>query len=327
MEKHSQQGVFSCTLALALSGLLTGCGFANQPYQFKLLDSSPSGSPFSRARFDAVGAIKITTDCSIFSSYPNNAEGSLIINGQYSSTFRCTSDEPQTFTFSPAPGSIVDVVSGTRIRLTAQSPVTGNTIQNIFGSALAATEATKPLIVVYGDSIACGFGTDIPSRDAWTVLLRTRYETGVEAWGARQLTSDYATFGLGNLISYFASYGEPANIWIAIGVNDFFADVNPAQFQQEYDSLLDAVHSRFPGTRVFAQTPLVLANEAPNAKGDTLAAFRAAISSVCDARSFCRLVDGTSILSAADLSVDGVHPTTEGNAKYEAYVLNVLQQN
>lgn len=272
----------------------------------------------------ATGAIKVTTDCSIFKSYPRDAEASLLINGQYSDTFQCIEDQPQTFSFTPERGSIVDIVSGTRIRLTPESPVTGDTIQDVSGSALIAPEPVKPLIVIYGDSIASGFGTEIPSRDAWTVLLRSQYETGVEAWGARQLTLDYAS-GLGTLISYFASYGKPTTIWLAIGVNDFFGDVNTAQFRREYASLLDAVHSTFPDTGIFAQTPIVLAHETPNANGDTLAEFRATISGVCSSRSFCRLVDGTSILSVSDLSIDGIHPTTQGNAKYEAYVLNVLQ--
>jgi lysophospholipase L1-like esterase len=311
-------------LSLAILSSLISCGYNHQPYEFELLDSSPSGSPFSRVHFMTNGPIKVTTDCSIFSSYPNNAEASLLVNGRYSQTLRCTSDQPQTFSLAVERGSIIDIVSGTRIRLTPESPVTGNTIENVSGSALAAPEPVKPLVVVYGDSISCGFGTDIPSRDAWTVLLRTHYETGVEAWGARQLTSDYAA-GLNNLISYFASYGNPATIWLAIGVNDFFAGVNPAQFQGEYASLLDSIHSNFPSVQIFAQTPLVLANEAPNASGGTLAQFRSAISTVCNSRSYCHLVDGTLILSPADLSSDGVHPTTQGNAKYEAYVSNVLQ--
>ena len=234
------------------------------------------------------------------------------------------SDQPQTFSFTPERGSIVDVVSGPRIRSTPESPVTGNTIQNVSGSALVAPEPVKPLVVIYGDSISSGFGTEIPSRDAWTVLLRSQYETGVEAWGSRQLTSDYAA-GLDRLVSYFASYGEPATIWLAIGVNDFFVGVNLAQFQREYASLLDMVHSNLPATRIIAQTPIVLAYETPNANGDTLVEFRAAIAGVCRSRSFCHLVDGTSILSPSDLSSDGLHPTTQGNAKYEAYVLKVLQ--
>ena len=323
--------VVSMLIVATASGLLLGCGmgeqarFTNQPYEFKLLDNSPSGSPFSRVHLIAEGTLQITADCSIFNSYPKYAEISVLVNGQYFSTFNCSAAEPQVFSISPESGGVVDVVSGTRIRLTSASPVTGDTIQTVSGAALSALEPVKPLVVVYGDSIACGFGTDIPSRDAWTVLLRSQYEVGVEAWGSRSLASDY-TAGFNNLISDFASYGKANTLWLAIGVNDFQLNTDLTQFKTEYASLLEAAHSSFPTTHIFAQTPLVIVNEGPNAGGYTLTEYRTAIADVCAARPFCRFIDGTSILTTSDLNTsDGVHPTTEGNDKYEAYVLKVLQ--
>ena len=307
--------------------IVTGCGESPaRPYVFKLLDSSPSGSPFSRVHFIGNTAVQVTTDCAIFRSYPNYAEASLIVDGQYSQTLRCTSALPQTFTIKLGPDSIVDVVSGTRFRATPQSSVTGNSIQNVLGNAWATTETAKQLIVIYGDSIACGFGTDVPSRDAWTALLRKNFEVGVEAWGSRQLTTDY-DLGLDKLISNFVSYGSPVVVWVAIGVNDFFNSVGLTTFNSEYASLLDAIHSKFPGARIFAQTPLSTVWEGPNVGGYTLGSYRIGISQACAERSFCYFVDGMSILSLSDLSSDGVHPTTAGDAKYETYVLTVLLNN
>jgi lysophospholipase L1-like esterase len=317
----------ACLTELAMLAILTTCGRSSrQPYVFKLLDSSQSGSPFSRVHFISNTAVQVTTDCSIFPFYPNYAEASLIVDGQYSQTLKCTSASPQTFTVEPGFGSIVDIVSGTRFRAMPESSVTGNTIQDVLGNAWATTEAAKQLVVIYGDSIACGFGSDVPSRDAWTVLLRKNFEVGVEAWGSRQLTTDYDA-GLDELILNFVSYGTPRVFWVAIGVNDFFYSENLTNFNVEYALLLDAIHSRFPGARIFAQTPLSTVWEGPNVSGYTLGGFRNGISQACAERSFCHFVDGTSILSLSDLSPDGVHPTTAGNAKYESYVLTMLLRN
>jgi len=307
--------------------VLTSCGGSSgQPYVFKLLDSSPGGSPFSRLHFISNTSVQVTTDCSIFRSYPNYAEASVIVDGQYSQTLKCTSATPQTFFVEPGPGKTIDIVSGTRFRATPESSVTGNNIQSVFGSVWAAPERTNRLVVIYGDSIACGFGTDVPSRDAWAVLLRNSFEVGVEAWGGRQLNTDYDA-GLAGLMSYFVSYGNPSVFWLAIGVNDFFHSVNLSNFNFEYAALLDAIHSRFPNASMFAQTPLSTAWEGPNVGGYTLGSYRIGISRACAERSFCHFVDGTSILSLSDLSPDGIHPTTAGNAKYESYVLTVLLKN
>jgi lysophospholipase L1-like esterase len=246
----------------------------------------------------------------------------MTINGQQMRILNCTAATPQTFRVSPDTGSSVEIVSGPRVRLSKDLLAVGNTIQAVAGSAWQIAEPTKPLVVVYGDSIASGFGTDIPTRDAWTVLLRQGFEVGVEAWGARQLHSDYVS-GLNNLMSNFASYGVPSTIWLAIGVNDCFAGLDPLEFQNEYAALLDATHSKFPAAPIFAQTPLILADES-NVHGYTPSTYREAISNVCTARAFCRFVDGTAILSVADLSSDGVHPTTSGNLKYESYVLKAM---
>lgn len=331
ISEHVARALASVIMASAAAGLLSGCGIggkssvSNQPYRFKLLDNSPSGSPFSRVHLVAEGTLQITTDCSIFNSYPKYAEISVWINSRYFNTFTCSSAEPQVFSISPDSGAVVDVVSGTRIRLTSASPVTGDTIQTVSGTALSAFELAKPLVVVYGDSIACGFGTDIPSRDAWTVLLRSQFEVGVEAWGSRSLASDDAA-GFERLVSYFASYGTAKTLWLAIGVNDFLQNTDPVQFKAEYASLLDVAHSAFPTTQIFAQTPLTIVNEGPNAIGYTLSEYRTAIVDVCASRSYCHFIDGTSILTTTDLNTsDGVHPTTEGNEKYEAYVQRVLQ--
>jgi lysophospholipase L1-like esterase len=313
---------FSGILCLAALGLFAGCG-RNVPYTFELLDTSPSGSPFSRVHFIANGAVAVTTDCSIFPSYPRYAETSLTVNGRETQVFYCSAAVPQTFRATPPAGSSVEIISGPRIRLTPAAAVTGDTIQAVVTNALKSVEPKKPLVVVYGDSIASGFGTDVPSRDAWTVLLRQTYSVGVEAWGARELHSDYVA-GLDALISYFASYGDPETIWLAIGVNDCIAGVDPVEFQNEYGALLDAVHSSFPAARVFAQTPLILADETTNVHLYAPSVYRAAIADVCARRTFCKLVDGPAILSVADLNDDGVHPTTAGNLKYETYVLKTI---
>lgn len=319
--KRRYLGCFTIAASLAI---LTACvGSASDANVFRLRDSSPSGSPFSRVHFISNTRVSVTTDCSIFRFYPNYAEASVVVDDQFLRTLKCTSATPQTFSVELGPGRTVDIVSGTRFQETPGSSVTGDSIQDVVGNGWEAPETPRRLVIVYGDSIACGFGTDIPSRDAWTVLLRKNFEVGVEAWGSRQLHTDYNA-GLDKLISYFDSYGSPSVFWVAIGANDFFYSESLADFTFEYAALLDAIHSRFPSARIFAQTPLSTVWEGPNASGETLGSYRIGISRACTERSFCHLVDGTSILSLSELSPDGIHPTTVANAKYEAYVLSVL---
>jgi lysophospholipase L1-like esterase len=61
-----------------------------------------------------------------------------------------------------------------------------------------------------------------------------------------------------------------------------------------------------------------------NGVGSTLADYRTAIATEQSTRSaWCNLVDGTAIMSTAEL-VDGVHPNAAGHALYLAYVKTVL---
>src|SRR6476660_1857718 len=102
--KFATRRYMVCLGTLAMLAMVTICGGNSaRPCVVKLLDSSPSGSPFSRVHFMGNAAVQVTTDCSIFRSYPNYAEASLIVDGQYSQTLRCTSSLPQTFTVKPLP--------------------------------------------------------------------------------------------------------------------------------------------------------------------------------------------------------------------------------
>jgi hypothetical protein len=75
---------------------------------------------------------------------------------------------------------------------------------------------------------------------------------------------------------------------------------------------------------IYCQTPLVRSVESANGSGSTLGDYRTQIATAVSSRTaFATLVDGTAILTTADLD-DGVHPTTAGHAAYAAYVGGVL---
>ena len=59
--------------------------------------------------------------------------------------------------------------------------------------------------------------------------------------------------------------------------------------------------------------------EGPNAFSSTLSDYRAQISTTCLSRPWTILIDGTKILTTADI-VSGVHPTTAGHIKYANFV-------
>lgn len=185
-------------------------------------------------------------------------------------------------------------------------------------------------LAVYGDSIANGALADLTARHGWIGLLRAGLYSGrvsAEVWGGRTLNengSPYTTLAARLVgLTFGAARRE---IWDAMGYNDFYsAPWNATDFGAGCGALYDAIHALDPAVKIFAQTPIITGNEAAtNAFGNTIVDYRAAKASAAASRSsFVTVVDGTTLLSAGQLS-GGVHPATAGHASYASAVAAIL---
>jgi hypothetical protein len=80
---------------------------------------------------------------------------------------------------------------------------------------------------------------------------------------------------------------------------------------------------------VFAQSPILQANESANILGEDLESYRQQIATACLARSaWCIFVDGqdAAFPERDELDKDGVHLTTQSSAKYAEAVLKILNR-
>lgn len=189
-----------------------------------------------------------------------------------------------------------------------------------------ATESVSNRVVVYGDSIAAGGNTTEGPLESWPSIVRTSYGDSllVEAYGTRALSNDAnAGAPLTAFVAKIASY-SPNILWIAIGVNDWFEETQSASaFETMYAAFLVALNASMPSLTIYAQTPIVNVDESANSFGDTLGAYRTAITNATSGKAYVTDVDGTAILTTGDLE-DNTHPTTAGHATYAAYVKTVL---
>ncbi len=181
---------------------------------------------------------------------------------------------------------------------------------------------------VYGDSISCGALATPDSKSGWLQLLRQTFpgRISLEAWGGRSLWDDsgapggYGFPSLSALATRLIDLGFSAptvEIYDAMGANDWDASRwSAASFGSGCATLYDAIHSAAPSINVFAQTPIITNLEATtNTYGETIGDYRSAKAAAATGRSWVTLVDGPSLMSAANLSADGLHPTTAGHAQ------------
>ncbi len=241
---------------------------------------------------------------------------------------------------SVAPGSsgrtqhTLSLSSGTKnIRFTnglqskPSSSVVGTWLQLISANAALTKNAVTDTggMVVYGDSIAAGYQASTPAQLGWAVRHReaASYPVAIDAWGFRALNDDTSSAPLqAALVSAIASL-SPTKIWIAIGTNDYgLSRISAATFETRIASLFVDLNAALPSATIYAQTPIVRSSESANSFGNTLGAYRTAISNAASGKGYVTVVDGTAILTTGDLT-DGVHPSTAGMATYATYVAGV----
>ncbi|HSL43190.1 MAG TPA: SGNH/GDSL hydrolase family protein [Anaerolineales bacterium] len=242
-----------------------------------------------------------------------------------------------TYQLEPGESTIVHPMPGgkKRVIITAggqsrfRGEMRGVFIREItFDRPAMAIQPSPPRILIYGDSLATGGNVDHPSAEAWPVLLRQHHSVIVEAYGYRTLYDDASAPEKRSEFTSRISALSLEYVWLAMGTNDYGLEVWSArEFGEAYAATLDAIHSLNPQARVFAQSPILRAEEPANFFGNDLNDYRQQIADACMARSaWCVFVDGRdpAFPQPEELDEDGIHLTTESSLKYAQAVLNIL---
>ena len=206
----------------------------------------------------------------------------------------------------------------------------GTFVTKVSGNAAMTAIAAVPTnrVLIYGDSIAVGGNSDIPTRDAAAMIVRAAYapnSLAFEAFGFRALNTDCPDAGnRATFVAKIQAYA-PARLYIEIGTNDYGLNLwSAASFGTAYAALLDDLHTALPAMTIFCQTPTIRTAETANSFGNTLGDYRSQISTAVSTRTgFATLVNGYTILTTGDLD-DAVHPSTAGHVKIAAAERAVL---
>lgn len=232
----------------------------------------------------------------------------------------------KTVTLPPG-DKTVEVINGFQHASDTNSPTGVYALGVSFNAAWSVvTGATTPRMLVYGDSIAVGArATNLP-LGGWVQILKNAHGGTVinESWSGRSFWDDCSTAGKRTTFAAQIAADTPDTILLTIGCNDrnlfgvgFW--VNEADFAAAYGDFLDKLHTALPSAVIYAQTPIITEAEAAG-----IISVRAAITTAQSSRSaFVTLVDGLSIMDASKLD-DELHPTTEGQAIYGAFMIDLL---
>ncbi|MCC6520488.1 hypothetical protein IT403_00685 [Candidatus Nomurabacteria bacterium] len=295
--------------------------------------SAPRQSTFSRFVFTTNAAsVTVGGTTSIYASYAPFAHLGLRVDGVNQSSLAFTTNGSQNFTVTLGTAGTtrtVEIISGAESK--PSSTVIGSFIDSITYADTASFSVVTPTvqadrILIYGDSIASGGNATNPEIEAYVPLLRDTYGHSVmlESWGYRALYDDANTSGLRSaFVGRVAGY-DPETVWVAIGTNDYGLNKwSATNFGTAYAATLDDLHAALPSARIVCQTPIVRSSESANSFSNTLSSYRSQISTICNARSWTTLVDGSTLLTTSDLA-DGVHPSTSGHAKYALKINDIL---
>lgn len=190
------------------------------------------------------------------------------------------------------------------------------------GSISIAPPPTTDVLVCYGDSITSGFGATVP-RNSWAYLTRADYpgRVAVEAFSSRQMLrddSDDEEFMV-NMRLLFRNASSRTMV-ILIGTNDWGVEGAAIEdFGPAYEAKLDALINEWPDIQIYCSLLPRTDQATPNAAGDTLADWQAALEILCDARpSNCTWLTPASLLTIPAGLSDAVHPNDVGYAQIYA---------
>ena len=191
--------------------------------------------------------------------------------------------------------------------------------------ALPIQSGQKLKMVIYGDSIAAGDHADTPAMQAWGAILRKKYDVALYASGWKRMQDDFENF---DIIAKRTASWNPDIIWIAIGVNDYQGPnpVDTKTFAEKYRIFLETLRTRMSKVKIIAQSPIIKTNEhTQNVAGHNLADYRTVIKQTAEDVVNCEYAEGLDILLEPDL-IDGVHPHTQGMAKYAKWATEFLNK-
>lgn len=276
--------------------------------------------------------LRVVATTSLYSVDPVYASLGLRINGTDQSPITFSANGQATTTRSLSAGTkTIDITTGPQSR--PSSTILGTFLQSFELVGGTSYSVTSPVLsdrlLLYGDSITAGYSDSTNNgQKAYGSLLRNAGRaTMMEAYGYRALKDD-ATDSVARaaFVSRITGYA-PNAIWLAIGTNDYGLNRwSATSFGTAYAALLDDLHAALPSVPIFCQTPLVRSSEGSNSFTNTLTEYRSQISTICTARPWTTLVDGTQILTTSDLA-DGIHPSTAGHVKYENFVAPFVAQD
>lgn len=219
--------------------------------------------------------------------------------------------------------------------LSAYDPPTLTEIQN--GEVRAVfLDDPKPKLLgrpsrrayLIGDSITSGWTATIPQQDAWASILRDSYglDVSVDGVGSRKLkqieleagTTAYPSTSWGHFAARAAEWGA-TDVVVALGVNDWglygaTVTYTAAQYGAALAAFAAAIHAALPSALVWVVSPLLTTLEGTtNTNGETLANFRTAADSALSSLAYATHVDGSTLVTLAGLTGDGVHPNDTGH--------------
>jgi len=243
---------------------------------------------------------------------------------------------------APAAGSPVRRVTIRSHQVSIQVPGTnvGCYVRSIYlpkSAYVALRQPSSPEVMcIIGDSIELGavIGGQLPNNQfiTWPMMMRKRFPGTVvlDCGSGRALNDDNANFDIPALRV------AKSRVIVALGANDYGVLGSPvtglwsaANFGTAYGTFLDKLHTYLPFATVYCFTPPKRSaplNENANTFGDTLGAYRTAISTAVSTRSaWARVIDGTAAPMPQTMGSDGVHPDVVGQAGIFYGVLGALQ--
>lgn len=289
-------------------------------------------SPLARCTLATTAtALTLGMWTTIYDFNPNAAKCVAKVNGVYQEMADCAAAGANEDTITlPAGMKTVEITVGAQANPNG-SGIIGTFLKTLSANAAftivpAATSGRK--YVGIGDSIIVGGDLTYGLRDGWVSKFRAaRPDVSLTIIGFGYGNLKYyadQTGGLDELAARIASVAPDVLIDI-LGTNDFGLQTqSAANFGVQKAALMDKVHAALPLLKYWAVTMTVRTDEAEKVNGfGALGAYRTAIGTAATARpSFTRLIDGTAILTTADLA-DTVHPSSAGHIKYadfwEAY--------
>lgn len=190
------------------------------------------------------------------------------------------------------------------------------------GAAGRQDAASRPAIVVLGDSLTAGYG--LAEEEAYPALLQERLdEAGLEFEVVNAGVSGDTSAGGLRRIDWVLKRGSVAVLIVALGGNDGLRGVSPDVLEANLQGIVDEARAREPGLRVIVagmQAP-------PNMGRDYTERFRDVFAEVAErngAELVPFLLDGVAADRALN-QVDGIHPTAAGQRILADNVWAVLE--